>query len=541
MEKVPVTDLEAAAGEQTKWLWLLNAGDMAARARSGITLPENLPGTPVQIVELLAKPYALIEYESPDDAKAAFELECKAIFAYAALSVVESIMAKLPPNHPKPTVLSAYPPTYEFSNGLILMHEFITKEEEEEMIREYHTATASRDGRALKRGAVHYGPHFDYTTFAVSKSASTPPPEYLRRLLSRLPARDDRDIPDQYTLQHYPPGTGIPPHVDTHSAFEETIYSLSFGASTRMDFKLCGEKESRRLRLPKRSLGGDYCHRSNINSPAMRLVGIVASLAAAASAQQLLVYGDSALPSCAQQCTILQNAQTGCIPPAAPVTDATIYESCFCQSGYLTTLKAAGSTICSDVCDASDVAKIASWYQSNCADNGVAAAAKVSAGATTDSTSTTPASTATSSQSTSTSTSSSSSQGTSSSQDADPHHDWWTDHWKWIVMLIVVFVGLAILTTILVLLRRRYHRRQDLANAPFNSGITRHSIPTPSVTPPTLGKASSNQASRTSLPRVREKDRMSVTDVPVPPLPASHDFATKERGSTPDIEHGRAR
>ncbi|KAH0156119.1 hypothetical protein KCU67_g8445, partial [Aureobasidium melanogenum] len=273
----------------------------------------------------------------------------------------------------------------------------------------------------------------------------------------------------------------------------------------------------------------------------MRLVAIVASLAAAASAQQLLVYGDSALPSCAQQCTILQNAQTGCIPPAAPVTDATIYESCFCQSGYLTTLKAAGSTICSDVCDASDVAKIASWYQSNCADNGVAAAAKVSAGATTDSTTTTPASTATSSQSTSTSTSSSSSQSTSSSQDPDPHHDWWTDHWKWIVMLIVVFVGLAILTTIFVLLRRRYRRRQDLANAPFNSGITRHSIPTLSLTPPTLGKASSNQASRTSLPRVREKDRMTVTDVPVPPLPASHDFATKERGSTPDIEHGRAR
>lgn len=55
MEKVPVTELEAAASEETKWLWLLNAGDMAARARSGITLPENLPGSPVQIVELLAK------------------------------------------------------------------------------------------------------------------------------------------------------------------------------------------------------------------------------------------------------------------------------------------------------------------------------------------------------------------------------------------------------------------------------------------------------------------------------------------------------
>jgi hypothetical protein len=55
METVPVTELQAPADERTKWLWLLNAGDMAARARSGITLPENLPGWPVQIVELLAK------------------------------------------------------------------------------------------------------------------------------------------------------------------------------------------------------------------------------------------------------------------------------------------------------------------------------------------------------------------------------------------------------------------------------------------------------------------------------------------------------
>jgi hypothetical protein len=54
MEKVALTDLECSATE-TKWLWLLNAGDMAARARSGITLPQNLPGAPVQVVELLAK------------------------------------------------------------------------------------------------------------------------------------------------------------------------------------------------------------------------------------------------------------------------------------------------------------------------------------------------------------------------------------------------------------------------------------------------------------------------------------------------------
>jgi alkylated DNA repair protein alkB family protein 8 len=204
----------------------------------------------------LLKPYALLEYKSPAQATIAFDAVSKAVLAYAAPAVVDRILSSIQPNHPEPTLSPHDPAVHEFSNGLLLILEFISKEEEKEMIREYHIATLSRQGRAPKRGSVHYGPHFDYTTFAVSKTASTRPPEYLTRLLHRLPVRDDRDIPDQYTLQYYPPGTGIPPHVDTHSAFEETIYSLSFGASTRMDFKLCGEKESRRLHLPKRSLGG---------------------------------------------------------------------------------------------------------------------------------------------------------------------------------------------------------------------------------------------------------------------------------------------
>jgi hypothetical protein len=106
-------------------------------------------------------------------------------------------------------------------------------------------------------------------------------------------------------------------------------------------------------------------------------------------------------------------------------------------------------------------------------------------------------------------------------------------------MLIVIFVGLGILALVLVLIRRRYRRRRDIATAPFNSGITRNSLPALTVTPPALVKAPSNQASRTSLPRVREKDRMTVADVPVPPLPVTHDFAMKERGNSPDVPHDK--
>lgn len=119
----------------------------------------------------------------------------------------------------------------------------------------------------------------------------------------------------------------------------------------------------------------------------------------------------------------------------------------------------------------------------------------------------------------------------------------WTDHWKWIVMLIVIFVGLAILTVGLVLVRRCYHRRQDVATERFNSGITRHSQPILSATPPPShhphSKQPSVQTSRTSLPRVREKDRMTANDVPVPPVPSVPDM--RQRGATPELERGQAR
>uniref|UniRef100_A0A8D1YBT8 tRNA (carboxymethyluridine(34)-5-O)-methyltransferase ALKBH8 n=1 Tax=Sus scrofa TaxID=9823 RepID=A0A8D1YBT8_PIG len=43
--------------------------------------------------------------------------------------------------------------------------------------------------------------------------------------------------PDQLTVNQYEPGHGIPAHIDTHSAFEDEIISLSLGSEIVMDFK----------------------------------------------------------------------------------------------------------------------------------------------------------------------------------------------------------------------------------------------------------------------------------------------------------------
>jgi len=42
---------------------------------------------------------------------------------------------------------------------------------------------------------------------------------------------------DQLTLNDYLPGQGIPPHVDTHSPFEEIFVSLSLKSGATMHFK----------------------------------------------------------------------------------------------------------------------------------------------------------------------------------------------------------------------------------------------------------------------------------------------------------------
>jgi len=139
------------------------------------------------------------------------------------------------------------------------------------MVQAFHAAEANTNNtvnaqNARKRISQHYGYHFDYTTFGASAERFTPVPEYIVKFLPRLPIpsqgniqgedrdKGNMDIPDQFTIQYYPPGSGIPPHVDTHSMFGEALYSLSFGGDIPMVFRQAGANEARKMRLPKRSL-----------------------------------------------------------------------------------------------------------------------------------------------------------------------------------------------------------------------------------------------------------------------------------------------
>ncbi|KAI1119257.1 hypothetical protein F5Y14DRAFT_446469 [Nemania sp. NC0429] len=136
--------------------------------------------------------------------------------------------------------------------GLRFQADFITAAHEARLLHifrhELEWPEARKPGARL---SLHYGYTFDYRTFGVDPAIPYRPfPAWLRPLIPRVRAghsNGDGDgdgdrggegyrDPDQVCLQHYPPGAGIPPHVDTHSAYDE-LYALSLGSAVTMNFR----------------------------------------------------------------------------------------------------------------------------------------------------------------------------------------------------------------------------------------------------------------------------------------------------------------
>ena len=57
---------------------------------------------------------------------------------------------------------------------------------------------------------------------------------------------------DQLTVNRYPAGVGLSPHVDAHSAFTGAVLSLSLGSTAVMEFRRGSTRKC--LFLPRKSL-----------------------------------------------------------------------------------------------------------------------------------------------------------------------------------------------------------------------------------------------------------------------------------------------
>ncbi|XP_011082163.1 alkylated DNA repair protein alkB homolog 8 isoform X1 [Sesamum indicum] len=124
--------------------------------------------------------------------------------------------------------------------GLYLMHDFVTPQEEQELL-------AAVDDRAwqhlAKRRVQHYGYEFCYDIRTVNTNHYLGElPSFVSPILERIRTFQTLDHSadialDQLTVNEYPPGVGLSPHIDTHSAFEDLIFSLSLAGPCIMEFR----------------------------------------------------------------------------------------------------------------------------------------------------------------------------------------------------------------------------------------------------------------------------------------------------------------
>ncbi|XP_015244795.1 PREDICTED: alkylated DNA repair protein alkB homolog 8 isoform X1 [Cyprinodon variegatus] len=180
------------------------------------------------------KPYAFVTFRSEDGARKAHaqlngqKLQSGENSVTLYLSYVDSV------KHKEEAVV-------HFPEGLTLVEDFVSPQEEAVLLAAVDWSTSNEAQKALKHRKVkHYGFEFRYDNNNVDKDKPLPaglPDECLPVLQRCLLDGHINVLPDQLTVNQYEAGQGIPPHVDTHSAFEDTILSLSLGAKAVMEFR----------------------------------------------------------------------------------------------------------------------------------------------------------------------------------------------------------------------------------------------------------------------------------------------------------------
>lgn len=141
-----------------------------------------------------------------------------------------------------------------FPPGLSLIENFITKEQEETLLRTLDWDECESVSSQLKHREVkHFGYEFEYGKNIVNPDNPIAPiPQDYKFLQTLFNKYNHKYTYDQLTINKYLPGQGIPSHIDTHSVFEDTILSLSLGSACIMNFKK--EHQNINVLLPARSL-----------------------------------------------------------------------------------------------------------------------------------------------------------------------------------------------------------------------------------------------------------------------------------------------
>ncbi|RZC36183.1 alkylated DNA repair protein alkB -like 8, partial [Asbolus verrucosus] len=226
----------------TQNLAICNVGQINGLTEATIVEAFKQYGPLERVLLIPGKSCAFLSYKSVVSATRAFEdangkLNIAQDEKPAYLSYVESL-----PESKNDKIWDRLPP------GLTIIENFVTEAEEAMLLS---LCMFEDDVNSMKHRQVkHYGYEFRYDINNVDKDK--PLSEKIPQECDVLWRRLNIDFrPDQLTINHYKPGQGIPAHIDTHSAFEDPILSLSLNSAVVMEFK---QKETICVLLPQRSL-----------------------------------------------------------------------------------------------------------------------------------------------------------------------------------------------------------------------------------------------------------------------------------------------
>ena len=153
--------------------------------------------------------------------------------------------------------------------GLLLIKDFITKAEEDQLLTEINKMPWSNK---LKRRVQQYGYEYDYTSRNAANSLG-PLPDFLTFTVDRIMEHSLSTMrPDQCIVNEYEPGQGISNHVDIPHLFGDEIISISLASDVIMEFTSPDSKKVSVL-LPRRSaviLEGDARYKWKHGIPARK-------------------------------------------------------------------------------------------------------------------------------------------------------------------------------------------------------------------------------------------------------------------------------
>ncbi|XP_050327686.1 alkylated DNA repair protein alkB homolog 8 [Bactrocera neohumeralis] len=256
-EAIIRTDVGIESSEKpTCFLGILNAGLSTGLTEESV-LSNAIQYAPVQQVVMLPnKSYCFLKCDNVNNAERIYNnMHGRAGLEQRGGVVYLSYFKSLPMCKEENVWAKPLP------EGLVLLPDFLTESEENMLLKAINIEDVEQSDLKHRR-VKHFGYQFIYGENNVdpTKPLNDKIPNECDMLWPRLKAETtklglptwDWDMPDQLTVNIYEPGQGIPPHVDTHSAFLDPIFSLSLLGDVVMDFRRGSDRQP--LKLLRRSM-----------------------------------------------------------------------------------------------------------------------------------------------------------------------------------------------------------------------------------------------------------------------------------------------